>query len=106
MKLKPEVEQFKTQVKMFMPPWTWKHQEKELLYFSMGFFDKEYYFKNGKLRKFDITNTQKAVQDAVCEKIGIDDSYVKSSHLFHRPCQLKTYMEINIGVYEEDATTN
>lgn len=96
-KLHPHVLIFKNEVKGFIPRWEWKHQG-ELLFFEMDFHDTSYFFKNGKLRKFDITNTEKALLDAVCEKIGVDDCFVKERMLRHKPSLLKTYMDVRIGI--------
>lgn len=97
-KIKPEVTLFKSRLKIYVPKWDWKHEETDFLFFNMTLFDKEFFFKNGKPRRFDITNTEKAVLDAICDKIGIDDSYVKERRLRHEATDGQTYMEIEVGV--------
>ena len=36
----------------------------------------DWYTKKGKVRKVDLSNLEKVVVDAICEKVGIDDSFV------------------------------
>lgn len=98
-KKKPEVVKFQSDVKGFIPPWKFEHKD-ELLFFAMTFYDTEYFFKNGALRKFDITNTEKALLDAICDKIGIDDKFVKHRVLQHEKSKTKDFMTVEIGVME------
>lgn len=39
-------------------------------------FHNSWYFKNGKMKKSDVQNLIKIVVDAICEKLGFDDSLV------------------------------
>lgn len=34
----------------------------------------EWFFKNGNIKRIDITNITKTAEDAICSKLGIDDS--------------------------------
>ena len=73
--LNPKALLFKSQAKMCMPPkpgWLKADTKVELL---MVIFSNLYY-KNGKVKKFDLQNLEKIVIDAVSEKYGHDDCYV------------------------------
>ena len=101
-KLKPEVVIFKATVKQYVPTFT-RPSEHDLVYFNMTFHDSAYFFKNGKLRKFDITNTEKALLDAICERLGFDDCYVKERRLKHvNSADGRDKMEVEIGVIRND----
>ena len=41
-------------------------------------FTYSWYYKNGKMRKFDTHNLMKVLCDAIAEKNGFDDSYIKA----------------------------
>ena len=71
--LKPEVRAWKTQVKQFVPPW--KTQRIGYLYFNADVYTDTLY-KNGKLRRLDLQNMEKALIDAICEKLGIGDEFI------------------------------
>lgn len=98
-KLKPEVLFFKSKLKSYVPAWTFQHSG-EIIYFSMKLHDPDYFFKNGKVRKKDLPNMVKAAIDAVCEKIGVDDSYVKDFRLSHVFSQ-RANMECEVGIIKE-----
>jgi len=66
---------FKSQAKMFMPPkpqWLKSDTKVELMLVVFT----NLYFKNGKVRKFDLQNLEKILIDAISEKYGHDDCYV------------------------------
>ena len=71
--LKPEIRLWKSQVKQFVP--AWKTSKTGYLYFNAEFHT-ETMFKNGKLRKLDLQNLEKALIDAICEKLGIGDEFI------------------------------
>lgn len=96
-KLKPEVLLFKTKVKQYVPGWAYKHAG-ERLFFTYTYMDMGYFFKNGKVRRVDLANTEKALLDAICEKIGVDDSYVKERKSSHWHNAKETYLQCEIGV--------
>lgn len=91
--LKPEIRLWKTQVKQYVPPW--KTGESGNLYFNADIYTETLY-KNGKLRKLDLQNMEKALIDAVCEKLGIGDEFIFQK--FTRKIQSeKDRIEVEIG---------
>lgn len=72
--LKPEIRLWKTQVKQYVPAWN-SEGRTDNLYFNAEFHTQTL-FKNGKLRKLDLQNLEKALIDAVCEKLGIGDEFI------------------------------
>lgn len=75
--LKPEIRLWKSQVKQFVP--AWKTEKKGYLYFNADIYT-ETLFKNGKVRKLDLQNLEKALIDAICEKIGLSDEFIFKKH--------------------------
>ena len=75
--LKPEVRAWKTEVKKDIPLWRPVLGEGTdgTLWIKMVFVG-DWYTKKGKVRKVDLSNLEKVVVDAICEKVGIDDSFV------------------------------
>ena len=71
--LKPEIRLWKSQVKQFVPPWN--TAESGYMYFNADIYT-ETLFKNGKVRKLDLQNLEKALIDAVCEKLGVGDEFI------------------------------
>lgn len=71
--LKPEIRLWKTQVKQFVP--AWKTDRTGYIYFNADVYT-ETLFKNGKVRKLDLQNMEKALIDAVCEKLGMFDEFI------------------------------
>lgn len=94
--LKPEIRLWKSQVKQFVP--VWKTAESGFLYFNVEFHT-ETMFKNGKLRKLDLQNLEKALIDAVCEKLGIGDEYIFEKHT-KKVQSVKDRIEVEIGFLE------
>lgn len=91
--LKPEIRLWKSQVKQYVPPW--KTGESGNLYFNADIHT-ETLFKNGKLRRLDLQNLEKALIDAVCEKLGIGDEFIFQK--FTRKIQAeKDRIEVEIG---------
>ena len=54
-------------------------------------YSSEWFFKNGSLKRIDLTNITKVVEDAICKALGVDDS------LFY-----KSELEKVIPLYEEN----
>lgn len=71
--LKPEIRLWKTQVKQFVP--AWKTDRTGYIYFNADVYT-ETLFKNGKVKKLDLQNMEKALIDAVCEKLGMFDEFI------------------------------
>ena len=91
--LKPEIRLWKTQVKQYIPPW--KTSETGYLYFNADIYTKTL-FKNGKLRKLDLQNLEKALIDAICEKLGLGDEFIFQK--FTRKIQSeKDRIEVELG---------
>jgi len=76
--LKPSVRLFKTRFKAFIPPTSIPLNT--LLELSLS-FSLPLYYLNGKLKKVDLSNWLKPTQDALCERLGIDDSRIWILHL-------------------------
>ena len=91
--LKPEIRMWKTQVKQFVPPW--KTEKTGYLYFNLDVYT-ETLFKNGKVRKLDLQNMEKALIDAVCEKIGLSDEFIFEKKTRKIQSE-KDRMEIELG---------
>ena len=95
--LKPEVMIWKSQSKMFVPVWRPVHDSKTgFLYFHMTVHT-DLYYKNSKVRRLDLGNMEKACLDMVCERIGIDDSFVTRRVLEKVQRQDNEQTEIEIG---------
>lgn len=72
--LKPEARRYKSDMQTFIPRYTltpgaYLHLDMEFHY--------PYLYQNLKLRVFDAPNMQKLLQDAVAQKLGIDDKHIK-----------------------------
>jgi len=82
--LKPEVRLWKTKAKEYIPLLTPK--ENSYLFKLDAVFMYNFFFKNGKFRKVDSQNLIKVLIDAVAEKNGFGDEYVKfgSWESYHR----------------------
>ena len=96
MELKPEVRLFKSQAKMFVP-----HMDLDVS--KKWFIDmhvyKDWFYKNGNLRKEDVQNMLKVVVDLVSEKLGIDDSVFWEARA--RKVQSdEQYMMITVGEFK------
>lgn len=92
--LKPEIRLWKMKVKEYVP--VWKTGETGYLYFNADFHT-ETLFKNGKLRKLDLQNMEKALIDAVCEKLGIGDEFIFAKHTRKLQSDMDR-IEIEIGM--------
>lgn len=68
-----ECSNFKSNFQMFCPPIQFKEGERIVV--AVEYYG-DWYYKNGKVRKKDGQNLQKAVYDALFEKIGIDDCHL------------------------------
>ncbi len=95
--LHPQALLWKTKAKMFVPlkP-TWMKGEVKFEILWVLFND--FYFKNGKIRKYDLANFEKILIDAICEKWGHDDTYA-----WKRKCkksQVKGWTGVGICVRE------
>lgn len=96
--LKPEIRLWKSQVKQFVP--VWRTDRTGYLYFNADVYT-EILFKNGKVRRLDLQNLEKALIDAICEKIGIGDEFIFSKKT--RKIQAdKDRIEVEMGFLEEE----
>lgn len=99
--LKPEIRLWKTQVKQFVP--AWKTERTGYLYFNADVYT-ETLFKNGKVRRLDLQNMEKALIDAVCEKLGILDELIFQK--FTRKIQAeKDRIDVEIGFLDEEVAS-
>jgi len=95
--LKPEVRLFKTNAKAFIPPFEIEKKDKLALYMAVH---ADWYFRNGKFKKIDVSNMVKVVQDLICEKLGCDDAQVWET----RACKVqdkKNVVHIRLEVMNE-----
>ena len=72
--LKPDVRTFKTRAKEYVP----RFNPEGKLVTADFIFTYNFYYKNGKLKKFDTQNLLKVLCDAIAEKCGFDDSLIKA----------------------------
>jgi len=73
--MKPEVRAWKNSAKLFIPQIT--PLDDSYLFRLDAIFHYNFFFKNGKIRKFDSQNLLKVLCDAVAEKAGFRDELVK-----------------------------
>ena len=73
--MKPEVRAWKTQAKMMIPAMV-PHADSYVFRLD-AHFTYNWVHKNKAFRKFDTSNMMKILIDAVAEKVGIKDEYVK-----------------------------
>lgn len=95
--LKPEVRLWKTQAKEYVP--TFKpnpHHPTGLFYFNWVAVG-DFYYKNGKVRRRDLTNLEKVLIDAVCEKLGVGDEFIWSTQRTKRHDEKKSHIEAEFG---------
>lgn len=71
--LKPEVRAYKTTMKMYVPKWEVKEDEKVELTLTVT---ENWHFKNGKFKKADVQNTVKVLIDLISERQGWNDCNV------------------------------
>lgn len=75
--LSPEAHAFKNRVKINMP----YSDLKEVPLCIRISYTYNWFTKNRKLRKFDSSNCDKLLLDALAEGLGIDDSWFKERHM-------------------------
>lgn len=95
--LKPEVRLWKTKAKEYVPPFAITAGQ---LFFFNWVAVNDWYYQNGKPRRYDLFNLQKVLVDAVCEKIGVDDCCLWAStdvRKVHSPSE--QYIEVELGHY-------
>jgi Holliday junction resolvase RusA-like endonuclease len=92
--LSNEARYFKVRVKMAMQPL----EISDNCYISLLIgYHSNWYFKNGSLRKIDIQNMDKLLHDAICEKLGLDDSRIWSYSSFkYQDTINKPFTEVRI----------
>ena len=73
--MKPEVRKWKTQAKEYIPRVV-PFPESQLFKLDVIFYY-DFFYKNGKLKKFDSQNLLKLLCDAVAEKGGFSDELIK-----------------------------
>jgi Holliday junction resolvase RusA-like endonuclease len=73
--MKPEVRQYKTMMKVYVPKFNVSEGDKVSLEFKVS---QDWFYKNGKMKKQDVQNMVKVLIDLIAEKQGWDDSQVWS----------------------------
>lgn len=96
--LSKEAREFKQRVKEFMPHWK---PDKDSLFGITISMHYDWYYKNGKLRKLDLSNLDKLVIDAVSEKMGIDDSHIVQVYLFKIQNITNSHTDILVTILDE-----
>jgi len=94
--LSPEAHAYKNRVKMSMPP-TNKIEGQLRIDIAYHY---NFYYKNGKLKKIDTANCDKILIDAICERLGCDDSIIKERQVrdYHNDKEEYTFVRIdNLG---------
>jgi hypothetical protein len=71
--LSPEAHAYKNRVKMSVPA---TEEITGTLRIDIA-YHYDFYYKNGKLKKIDTSNCDKLLIDAICERLGCDDSIIK-----------------------------
>lgn len=71
--LKPDVRLFKTKAKEYVPQFQVNSGDKVKLSMIVHC---NCFYKNTNLKRFDVSNMVKVIQDLVCEKLGFDDAQV------------------------------
>lgn len=74
-RMKPDVANWKTRAKEYIPKLV--PSDKAPLFRIDATFYYDFYYQNGKMKKVDTQNLMKVLIDAIAEKNGFDDSYVK-----------------------------
>ena len=69
---RPEVRQFRSQFKSFLPPWDLGEGPYSL---SLEFHE-DWYTKAGKVKRKDVPNLVKACVDALADRYSFDDSWL------------------------------
>lgn len=97
--LKNEVRLWKTQTKEFIPPFASINPTRPF-YFNWSAVN-NWYYKNGKPLRLDLTNLEKVLIDAVCEKLGVGDELIWDTRRtkIHSPTQ--SFIDAEIGYYQE-----
>ena len=95
--LKPEVRLWKTRAKEFIPPF--KVEKGQRVATSYRFYGR-WRTKEGALRKVDVRNMVKAVEDSVCSKQGWDDSQVWEGCVEKVECDQEK-VQVEIREYRE-----
>jgi Holliday junction resolvase RusA-like endonuclease len=73
--MKPDVRRWKTEAKEYIQRLT--PLGESYLFNVRADFYYNFFYKNGKVKKFDTQNMMKVLCDAVAEKCGFDDSLIK-----------------------------
>lgn len=92
--MKGEVRLWKTEAKSVIPKLNPLADSNLFRLNAVFYYD--FFFKNGKVRKFDTHNLMKVLQDAVAEKNGFEDSLIKFNMIesYHSPD--KEYVECEL----------
>lgn len=72
----PAVQEFRKQVKAFLPAWA---PQPDTLYTVSFDFLEDWFYANGKLKRKDAPNLLKSCLDAVMERYQLDDCYILSA---------------------------
>lgn len=98
--LKGEVRLWKTQAKEYVPTLSFIDPPPVKVYFNWTAVG-SWYYKNGKVKKSDLTNLEKVLIDAVCEKLGIDDSFIWDTRRKKLHSESEEYLDCELGLIEQ-----
>ena len=99
--LKPEVAAWKSEAKSHIPIWTDRGETTSGILRVDSVFTYNWYYQNGKLRQFDTPNMLKALFDVIAEKLGVNDSFLKSGSFESRHSEGSGRVECTVK-YEEN----
>ena len=91
--LKPDVLRYKVQAKLMMP--VWKCSD-EWLYGIELRFHSDWYFKNQKIRRIDLSNLEKVICDCVSEKYGFDDARIFEKYSWKVQNGTQSFVEVKV----------
>lgn len=77
--LSQEARDYKKRVKVSMPVMEVTEEDKLRITIM---YNHNWHYQNGKIRKKDVQNLDKLLIDAICEKLGCDDSQAFEIHLY------------------------
>ena len=104
MELKEEVKRWKSDMKSYIP--MWKPEGIGVLFIHIN-YHADFFFKNGKIRKIDLSNLEKVAIDTIAEKYGFDDCTIweKTTNKTQEDSG-KEYMEVVLGELNHGGRNN
>lgn len=95
--LKPEVRLWKTKAKEYVP--VFEVPVNQPIYINWTAV-RSWRYQSGAAKRFDITNLQKVLMDAISEKIGVDDCLIWDSRCTKQHSEKDEFVEVEMGVYK------